>query len=123
MTNVLVVDDDAMVRKSICAILSIAGHDTIDAEDGMAALEVLKNQTVEIAIVDVWMPGVDGLSFLRQVREDSHDFPIVIISGGGPGDTLEYASALALARGADHVLFKPFEDFELLEIVNELLAS
>lgn len=69
------------------------------------------------------MPKVDGISFLKEVRTIHADLPVVIISGGGPTAPLEVKAHLAQAHGAQEVLFKPFEDDELLDVVERTLTS
>lgn len=122
MSKILVVDDDEFVRESICAVLHVSGHKTVEAGNGEEGIALIKNEVPDLAIVDIWMPKVDGLSLLRQVRAENYDLPIIIVSGGGPGETLERATAIADVHAADHVLFKPFEDDELLEMIDKLLA-
>lgn len=121
MRKILVVDDDVFVRESICAVLNVSGYKTIEAGNGEEGVTLIKKEAPDLAIVDIWMPKVDGLSLLRQVRAENSDLPIIIVSGGGPGETLERATAIADVHSADHVLFKPFEDDELLEMINKLL--
>ena len=121
MSSILVVEDDAVVRKSVSAVLRSAGHETLEAGDGKAGLDILNNHHVDLAIVDIWMPNVDGLNFLRQLPDQFRSIPIIMISGGGAGNTLEQATAIAMMRGASEVLFKPFEPDELLAAVDRLL--
>ncbi len=121
MSRILVVDDDAVVRKSIRATLEAAGHESVEACDGEAGLEVLQKNKIDLAIVDIWMPNVDGLNFLRQLPEEFQEIPVIMISGGGTGATLEQATTMALVRGASEVLFKPFEPDELTALIDKLL--
>lgn len=123
MSRILVVEDDEIVRESICEVLRSKGHETDEAADGSAGLEKLETGGFDLAIVDIWMPKKDGLSLLKEIRGRASGIPIIIISGGGPNATLEHATAVADSYGADAVLFKPFEDFELIEAVDEALES
>ena len=123
MTNILVVDDSEPVRAAICALLASAGHSGLQAANGEEALDLLNRQPVGLAVVDIFMPGLDGLGFLREIRKQSSALPIIMISGGGPDMSLEHATTLADTYGANHVLFKPFEDTELLNLVGELLPA
>lgn len=123
MTSILIVDDTEAVRESISAVLKKAGYDVVEAADGEQALETLKSQSFDLAIVDIWMPKMNGLSLLQELRGQRSDIPIIIVSGGGPGAPLERSAALADIYGAVEVLFKPFEDFELLDAVKEILGK
>lgn len=123
MTRILVVEDDAVVREVICEVLNVNGYETEEAADGEAGLEILAQQSFDLAVVDIWMPKVDGLSLLRNLRTRLVDLPIIIVSGGGPNNTLEHSVAIADTYGADAVLFKPFEDFELIDAVTAVLEK
>jgi CheY-like chemotaxis protein len=123
VTSILIVDDIEAVRESISAVLKKAGYDVIEAANGEQALETLKSQNFDLAIVDIWMPKMNGLSLLQELRGQRSDIPIIIVSGGGPGAPLERSAALADIYGAVEVLFKPFEDFELLDAVKEILGK
>lgn len=121
MSRILVVEDDEIVRESICEVLHTKGHTTGEAVDGIAGLEMLDSGGFDLAIVDIWMPRMDGLGLLKDIRGQASNIPIIIISGGAPDASLEHATAMADSYGADAVLFKPFEDYELIEAVAEAL--
>ena len=123
MTSILIVDDIESVRESISAVLRKAEYDVVEAADGVEALETLDSQSFDLAIVDIWMPKMNGLSLLQELRGQRSDIPIIVVSGGGPGATLERSAALADIYGAVAVLFKPFEDFELLDAVKGALGE
>ena len=123
MTRILIVDDVEAVRESMSAVLKKAGYDVTEAADGEQALATLSTQSFDLAIVDIWMPRKNGLSLLQEVRAQRSDIPIIIVSGGGPGAPLERSAALADIYGAAEVLFKPFENFELLDAVKGALKK
>ncbi len=123
MTHILIVDDAEAARESMTAILKKAGYDVTEAADGEQALETLSAQSFDLAIVDIWMPRKNGLSMLQELRGQRSDIPVIIVSGGGPGAPLERSAALADVYGAAEVLFKPFEDFELLDAVTGALEK
>ncbi len=123
MTHILIVDDAKAVRESRSVVLKKAGYDVTEAIDGEQALSTLSAQSFDLAIVDIWMPRKDGLSLLQEVRAQRSDIPIIIVSGGGPGAPLERSAALADIYGAAEVLFKPFENFELLDAVTGALEK
>ena len=123
MTRILIVDDAEAVRESMSVVLKKAGYDVTEAADGEQALATLSGQSFDLAIVDIWMPKMNGLSLLQELRGQHTDMPIIIVSGGGPGAPLERSAALANIYGAVEVLFKPFEDFELLDAVKANLGE
>ena len=123
MTRILIVDDAEAVRESMSVVLKKAGYDVAEAADGEQALATLSAQSFDLAIVDIWMPRKNGLSLLQEVRAQRSDIPIIIVSGGGPGAPLERSAALADIYGATEVLFKPFENFELLDAVKAILEE
>ncbi len=123
MTSILIVDDAEALRGTMAAVLKKAGYDVVEAANGEQALAALSEQRFDLAIVDIWMPKMDGLSLLKEVRAQRAELPVVIVSGGGPHSPLERSAALADIYGAVQVLFKPFENAELLDAVNGALET
>jgi CheY-like chemotaxis protein len=122
MAHLLVIDDDDAVLRSLERILDRAGYQVTTVGDGREALRRLQAEAPDLVITDVFMPEMDGIEFLLQVRELHPELPILVISGGGfaPADfVLEDASQL----GADAILPKPFEQDQVLERVARLLAD
>jgi CheY-like chemotaxis protein len=122
MARILIVDDVEDVRLSLRGLLEAAGHEVDEATNGREALEVTARESFDLVLADIFMPERDGLSFLDELRRRDAEVPVIIMSGGGPGAPLERAVALADAYGASRVLFKPFENTELLQALDELLA-
>ncbi len=123
MGKILVIDDTDSVRYALRAALEEVGHEVVEARDGDEGSRLLSEDSFDLAIVDIWMPGLNGISLLKQVRRGTPDLSIIIISGGGPGAPLEESKLLAEAHGADAVFIKPFEDDELLQTVERLLKK
>ena len=122
MAKILVIDDDEGVRRSIGKVLVRAGHEVFEAPDGKVALTVLKDEPPDLVICDLFMPEMDGVEVLRELRRDYPDLPVVAISGGayqGKVQLLDVAKGL----GAVAVLKKPFQLQELLGVVNDLLGE
>jgi len=122
MAHLLVIDDDDAVLRSLQRVLERDGHEVTGVGDARTALDYLGDHPVDLVISDVFMPEMDGIEFLLEVRELQPELPILVISGGGfaPADfVLEDASHL----GADAILPKPFEHSEVLERVRRLLAD
>jgi CheY-like chemotaxis protein len=122
LTKILVIDDDEGVRRSIGKVLVRAGHEVIEAPDGRVALTFLKDALPDLVICDLFMPEMDGVEVLRELRRDYPDLPVVAISGGayqGKVQLLDVAKGL----GAVAVLKKPFQLHQLLGVVNDLLGE
>lgn len=121
MARVLLVDDEADVRDLLATVLERASHAVTCAEDGQAALEVLAQGPVDVIVCDIWMPNVDGLSLLKQLKSNNPAARVVVISGGGPGQSLELSTTIAETYGADEVLIKPFRNERIVEAVDACL--
>ena len=122
MAKILVIDDEEGVRRVIGKILVRVGHDVLEAPDGKVALSLLKEEAADLVICDLFMPEMDGVEVLRQLRRDYPNLRVVAISGGayqGRVQLLDVAKAL----GAVAVLGKPFQPHQLLELVNDLLRE
>ncbi|WP_176525217.1 response regulator [Caenispirillum bisanense] len=122
MKRILLVEDQPLVRKAVRGALEDAGFGVVEAGDGEEGLSAARRDSFDLAIVDIWMPRVDGIEFLKQVRAIHADLPVIVISGGGPDAPLEVKAHLAQAHGAHEVLFKPFEDDELMAAVDRALG-
>lgn len=122
-TTILLVEDQPLVRKAVRGALEDAGHTVVEAADGADGLDAARAAPFALAIVDIWMPRVDGIEFLKEVRAIHPGLPVIVISGGGPSAPLEVKAHLAQAHGATEVLFKPFEDEELLAAVDRALSG
>jgi two-component system KDP operon response regulator KdpE len=113
---VLVVDDEAPMRKYITTNLKIRGYDVLTAADGGEALKLIAERPFDLLILDIMMPGPDGLEVLARVRRDM-DVPVLMLSARGrESDKVE-----ALDAGADDYLTKPFGVEELLARVRAAL--
>jgi two-component system chemotaxis response regulator CheY len=120
MASILVVDDSPVIRRVLDFTLRRAGHTTVAAEDGFVALDCLAHTGVDLAIIDLDMPVMDGLTLLRRLRADERhpDLPVIMLTGSGQGQDRHSAEA----QGADAFLTKPASSVELIEVVNRLLA-
>jgi two-component system nitrogen regulation response regulator NtrX len=115
--SVLVVDDEAGVRASLAGILGDEGY-VVDAVDsGEKALAALESRRYDLVLLDVWLPGADGLEVLGRIRESDAELPVVVISGHG---TIETA-VRAVRLGAQDFVEKPLSlDKTLLAVRNAL---
>jgi two-component system response regulator HydG len=116
--RLLIVDDDRTFRRSTAALLRQDGHDVSEAADGQEAVEMLKGAPYDLILLDLRMPGLDGIGIVEVLRKWGHDIPVLMISGFGTVD----AAVDALHTGADDFLTKPVEPDVLSARVEELLA-
>jgi two-component system, chemotaxis family, chemotaxis protein CheY len=113
----LVVDDVPMVRESLAIALQDAGFEVSSAGNGREALELLRAREFDVLITDMWMPEMDGLRLLKEIRGSRPAMRIFGVTGGGPRLTIETMSSLAEIWGAEKVFLKPFDDDELVAAI------
>lgn len=122
MATILLIEDTELVRKAVKAVLEREGHQVVEASDGLAGLQLLEDQgQFDLIVTDVWMPKMDGVSFLKEIRARDEKAPVLVITGGGPTVPMESTASLAETYGCDALLFKPIENDHLIETVNTLL--
>lgn len=116
-TRLLVVDDDARIRDLLKRYLSQEGFDVLIAEDGKSLSRVMQRETVDLIVLDLMMPGEDGLSICRRLRA-AHDLtPIIMLTA----KTEDVDRIVGLEVGADDYLGKPFNPRELLARIHAVL--
>lgn len=115
--HILVVDDDARLRKLLDRYLTQQDCIVITAEDAADALEKLKYFLFDIAILDIMMPGEDGISLAKKIRKTHHDLPLIMLTALGETET----RIKGLEAGADDYLSKPFEPQELILRIKAIL--
>ena len=115
--KVLVVDDDARIRDLLRRYLTQEGFEVMVAEDGKALNRLLLRETVDIIVLDLMMPGEDGLSICRRLRAANDRTPIIMLTAKGE----DVDRIVGLEVGADDYLGKPFNPRELLARVHAVL--
>jgi len=117
VATVLVVDDEPAVRDSLARTLRFEGYDVLVANDGIGALDAVRDASPDVVILDVMMPRMDGLEACRLLRADQHTLPVLMLTArDSVGDRVA-----GLDAGADDYLVKPFALQELLARVRALL--
>jgi DNA-binding response OmpR family regulator len=116
MTKVLVVDDEPTVREVVAGYLRRDGHDVAEAADGHVALELLEADPPDLVVLDMMLPGVNGLDILRRIRSDG-DVPVIMLTARAE----ESDRVAGLELGADDYVVKPFSPRELAARVNGVL--
>jgi CheY-like chemotaxis protein/anti-sigma regulatory factor (Ser/Thr protein kinase) len=117
--SILVVEDDPTTRRLAEGLLASAGYAVTTAADGAEALEKLHTASFDLALVDVWMPGMTGLELVGRLRARSPDLRVVIMTSDDTPTTL----LRAVAEQADRYIPKPLEAKELLATVHRVLAA
>ncbi|MBN4046621.1 response regulator transcription factor [bacterium AH-315-P15] len=123
--HALVVDDDPDMTAAIRIILEQDGFEVETAIDGEEGLAKLRNSSFDLMILDLFMPGKDGLEVLCSLQDDNTlpQIPIIAISGGATHGTANYGLMAARTLGAVKTLYKPFAKSELIAAARALLPS
>ncbi len=116
MTTVLVVDDEPIVRDVVVRYLEREGYRTLEAADGDQARVLLEREQPELVVLDVMLPGTDGLTLCRWIRARS-DLPVILLTARGE----EADRIVGLEIGADDYVTKPFSPRELAARVRTVL--
>ncbi|HEX3109947.1 MAG TPA: sigma-54 dependent transcriptional regulator [Thermoanaerobaculia bacterium] len=118
MAKILIVDDEQSIRTTLAHILEDEGHRTVLCESGEEAITQFAREEYDLAILDLWLPGIDGMSVLERMRSNAAP-PVIVISGHGNVDTAVRATRL----GAYDFLEKPLSLERVLLTVNHALAD
>jgi two-component system KDP operon response regulator KdpE len=116
--KVLVVDDEAPMRRVLRASLTIHGYDVVEAESGEEALDRLDGECCDLVLLDLNLPGIDGIETCRAIRMDS-DVPVIVVSVRDS----EKDRAAAHAAGANGYVTKPFSVDTILSRIQEVSRS
>ena len=119
MSTVLVAEDSGTVRELLRTALTLAGHQVVEAVDGTEAWGLLQARPVDALVTDLHLPGLDGLSLVRNVRRDDRlqALPVVIVTGNAA------AGPAAAEAGADGVVLKPFTISAISDAVAEAIEA
>jgi DNA-binding response OmpR family regulator len=116
MAVVIVLEDDADLRRMMVAWLKAAGHEVSDSADGYLGRRLAEMQNPNLVVVDIGIPGQDGLQVIYTLRQQQKDLKVMAISGG---PDLPVAKEL----GADAILMKPFRKQQFVDAVERLLSA
>ena len=120
MARILIVDDNADIRRLVGTILAPSGHELLYAEDGEKALEAIKARSPELVVLDVMMPKMDGLMVLKQMRVAGLRDSTKVLMLTAKASESDWVRGYKL--GADSYLTKPFDPPELTAAVEELFS-
>ena len=115
--HILIVEDDREIREGIEIYLKNQGYLVFQAADGVEGLEQIEKEEIHLAIVDVMMPRMDGITMVMRMREKGYEFPVIMLSAKSE----EVDKIMGLNMGADDYVTKPFTTMELLARVNSHL--
>ncbi|MDY5213248.1 response regulator transcription factor [Intestinibacter sp.] len=113
--KILVVEDEAPIRDLVSINLQLVGYEVFTAEDGIIAQEFLEKQKVDLILLDVMIPGIDGFSLIEKIKK--HNIPVIFVTA--KESVLDRVKGLRL--GADDYIIKPFETIELLARIEVVL--
>lgn len=119
MPKVLVVDDETEIRQMLLKYLKREGICGIECENGTEALAYLKENAVDLVILDIMMAGMDGFEVLKQIRQRMGEIPVILLSARQE----EYDKVLGLGLGADDYVTKPFSPGEMMARVKVQLRK
>ncbi|MBE6878012.1 MAG: response regulator transcription factor [Ruminococcaceae bacterium] len=108
--KILVVDDEPKIRELIGQYLTVAGYETEFAKDGIEALSIISKGDIDMVILDVMMPFMDGITCLKEMRSRGFKTPVIILSAKGE----EYDKITGFEAGTDDYVVKPFSPKELM---------
>lgn len=125
--SLLIVDDVYEMRSMLALVMEDEGYTTTQAENGLAAFELLLDKSFDLMITDILMPEMDGLELARKARVIRPDMPIIFITGGGrqlPDEKLDGTGTdQENVVSPENLIRKPFNPLELMDLVGRLIRS
>ncbi len=114
--TILFADDDLDLQQAVGLTLEVAGFEVLFADNGLQALELWRTHSIDLVILDIMMPSINGLSVCRSIRQAS-DVPILLLTGRGREEDV----VTGIEAGADDYVIKPFRPRELIARIQALL--
>ena len=119
MAKILIVDDAEFLRMRISKMLRADGHDVLEAENGLKAVEKYQAEKPDIVLMDITMPEMDGLTALKEIRSINNSAAVVMLTALGQ----ESVVLDAIKSGAKDFIVKPFERERVLNAISKLLPK
>ena len=126
MASILVIDDDPLVREAVGTMLRVRGHEVTFAKDGKSGIDAALASAFDLAIVDLFMPGIDGLKVIQAIRQSAPRLPMIAASGfmfKGECPPMPNFNAMAEEAGAATTLYKPFRPDALYQAIAKALEA
>jgi len=115
--SVLIVDDEPSILKSLSGLLSDEGFEVLTAANGYEALKIIDTEFPDLVLLDIWMPGIDGIETLKEIKKSNPYIQVIIISGHGTIETAVKATKL----GAFDLIEKPLSIDKIIVAINNAL--
>jgi len=119
--SILVIDDDPLVREVLHELLNGESYISLEAETGSAGLQIMASAVVDLVILDIFMPDVDGVEALRVLRVEWPSVPVICVSGGSASVGASTLFGATMLMGAFATIMKPFREAELLTLIHQAL--
>ena len=117
--RILIVDDEKNIVSSLTGILVDEGYEVAKTGDGIEALEIIQTDPPDLVLLDIWLPGMDGIEVLKTVKAYHPDIEVLIMSGHGTIDTAVKATKL----GAQDFIEKPFSLERITQSIEDVLSN
>jgi two-component system response regulator MprA len=121
MSRILITDDDAQIRTLLKRLLEIRGHVVIVAADGCEGLQRIRDGALDLVVLDLVMPCMDGLETIKAMRAEDISVPVIVMSGGARSNGTNLLPA-ALELGALRAIGKPFSNKDFVSAVENVLT-
>ena len=115
--TVLIVDDEANIRSTLGSILLDEGYKVLTAGDGESAIKMVENEEPSVILLDIWLPQMDGMATLTEIKKINKHIPVVMMSGHGTVQT----AVNAVRLGAFDFLEKPIDVSKLYQIITKII--
>ncbi len=115
--SILIVDDEPSIVQSLSGLLTDEGFEVITANNGYEALKIIEAEAPDLVLLDIWMPGIDGIETLKEIKKNSASLPVIIITGHGNVETAVKATKL----GAFDLIEKPLNIDKVIVAINNAL--
>src|SRR6266536_6125208 len=122
MARIIVIDDQEPIRRIVRRALENDGHEVFEASDGEVGMALLDREPADVVITDIFMPGMDGIQTLREIRKRFPAVKVIVMSGGDSSGMLDLRRDAELL-GAVKSLQKPFNTREIVDLVREVLKD
>lgn len=117
--KILVVDDQDSQRLALASILEDEGHEVLEAESGYQAIDTVKENSIDLVLMDIKMPGINGVQAFREIKKVSPQTTVVMMTGFAVEDLVQ----AALDEGAFSVIYKPFDVGKVIRLVESVIDS
>lgn len=119
MKKILIVDDQQGIRLLLKEVFNNEGYETFLASNGIEAIQYVENNTIDCVLLDMKIPGMNGLEILKHIKSLFEKLPVLMMTGDGDMNLVHNAKEL----GANHFFTKPFDIFEMKDTINKLLKE